>query len=101
MRTVRHRRAHLAWMILYTSRSCFVPLRTSIPPVVILQGPQLDGGLSMVELEKPGFDTASFLASAGQGQRIIQLAPKDAFFSEGDPADSIVLSSERPRKSHR
>jgi CRP-like cAMP-binding protein len=43
----------------------------------------------MVELEKPGFDTAVFLASAGLGRRIIQLAPKEAFFSQGDPADSI------------
>jgi hypothetical protein len=30
----------------------------------------------MVELEKPGFDTAAFLASAGLGRRIIQLAPQ-------------------------
>jgi CRP-like cAMP-binding protein len=43
----------------------------------------------MVELEKPGFDTAAFLASAGLGRRIIQLAPQDAFFSQGDPADSV------------
>ena len=43
----------------------------------------------MVELEKPEFDTAAFLAGAGLGRRIIQLAPKDAFFSQGDPADSI------------
>ena len=43
----------------------------------------------MVELEKPGFDTAVFLASAGLGRRIVQLAPKDAFFSQGDPADSV------------
>jgi CRP-like cAMP-binding protein len=43
----------------------------------------------MVELEKPGFDITSFLANAGLGRRIIQLAPKDAFFSQGDPADSI------------
>ena len=43
----------------------------------------------MVELEKPGFDVAAFLASAGLGRRIIQYAPKDAFFSQGDPADSI------------
>ena len=43
----------------------------------------------MVELEKPGFDAAAFLASAGLGRRIIQLAPKDAFFSQGDPADSV------------
>ena len=43
----------------------------------------------MVELEKPGFDTAAFLASAGLGRMIVRLAPKDAFFSQGDPADSI------------
>ena len=43
----------------------------------------------MVELEKPGFDTAAFLASAGLGRMIVRLTPKDAFFSQGDPADSI------------
>jgi CRP/FNR family transcriptional regulator, cyclic AMP receptor protein len=43
----------------------------------------------MVALEKPGFDTIAFLASAGLGRRIIQLAPKESFFSQGDPADSI------------
>jgi len=43
----------------------------------------------MVELEKSGFDTVAFLAHAGLGRRIIQFAPKDAFFSQGDPADSI------------
>jgi CRP/FNR family cyclic AMP-dependent transcriptional regulator len=43
----------------------------------------------MVELEKPRFDTAAFLASAGVERRIIQLAQNDVFFSQGDPADSI------------
>jgi CRP-like cAMP-binding protein len=43
----------------------------------------------MVELEKPGFDTAAFLASAGLRRTIVQLAPQDAFFSQGDPADSV------------
>jgi len=43
----------------------------------------------MVELEKPEFDVAEFLASAGLGRRIVQLAPKEAFFSQGDPADSV------------
>jgi CRP-like cAMP-binding protein len=43
----------------------------------------------MVELEKPRFDVAAFLASAGLGRRIIQLEPKEAFFSQGDPADSV------------
>jgi CRP-like cAMP-binding protein len=44
---------------------------------------------SMVELEKPEFDVAAFLASAGLGRRIVQLAPREAFFSQGDPADSV------------
>lgn len=43
----------------------------------------------MVELEKPEFDAAAFLTSAGLGRRIIQLAPKEPFFSQGDPADTI------------
>jgi CRP-like cAMP-binding protein len=43
----------------------------------------------MVELQKPGFDAAAFLASVGLGRRIIQLARKEAFFSQGDPADSV------------
>ena len=43
----------------------------------------------MVELEKPRFDAAAFLARAGLGRRVVQLAPKDAFFSQGDSADSI------------
>jgi len=43
----------------------------------------------MIEPEKPGFDAAAFLVSAGLGRRIIQLAPKKTFFSQGDPADSV------------
>ena len=43
----------------------------------------------MVQLEKPGFDTAAFLANAGLGRRIIHLAQKETFFSQGDPADSV------------
>ena len=35
------------------------------------------------------FDAAAFLESAGLGRRIVQLKPKGAFFSQGDPADSI------------
>jgi len=43
----------------------------------------------MVEFDKPSFDTAAFLMSAGLGRRIVQLEPKEAFFSQGDPADSV------------
>ncbi len=43
----------------------------------------------MVELEKPGFDAAAFLSSAGLGRRVVQLRPKENFFSQGEPADSV------------
>jgi CRP/FNR family transcriptional regulator, cyclic AMP receptor protein len=43
----------------------------------------------MIELERPTFDAATFLANAGLGRRIVQLPPKEPFFSQGDPADSI------------
>ena len=43
----------------------------------------------MVELEKPRFDVAAFLATAGVGRRIVQFARKEAFFSQGDAADSV------------
>jgi len=43
----------------------------------------------MVELDKSAFSIAELLATAGLGRRIIQFAPKDAFFTQGDPADSV------------
>ncbi len=43
----------------------------------------------MLELDKPAFDVAAFLASAGLGRKIVQLAPKQPFFSQGDLADSV------------
>ena len=43
----------------------------------------------MVGLENHAFDAAAFLANAGLGRRIVQLAPKQTFFSQGDPADSV------------
>ncbi len=35
------------------------------------------------------FDPATFLAHAGLGRRIVDLRPAEAFFTQGDPADSI------------
>jgi len=43
----------------------------------------------MTLLEHHNFDTAAFLANAGFGRRIVQLEPKQNFFSQGDPADSV------------
>ena len=48
----------------------------------------------MVEIEKPGFDAAAFLASAGLGREIIKLARKETFFSQGDPADAVFYLQE-------
>src|SRR6202042_1386970 len=43
----------------------------------------------MAELTKTAFDVATFLEKAGLGRRIVQLKPKQVFFSQGNPADSI------------
>ena len=43
----------------------------------------------MIELKKPNFDAAAFLMNAGLGRTVVQLAPKEAFFSQGDRADSV------------
>jgi CRP-like cAMP-binding protein len=52
----------------------------------------------MVKPEKPEFDVAAFLSSAGLGRRIVRLAPKEAFYSQGDPADAVFyLQSGRAR----
>ena len=43
----------------------------------------------MTESEIAAFDVAAFLAEAGLGRRIVKLKPKGAFFSQGNPADSV------------
>jgi CRP/FNR family cyclic AMP-dependent transcriptional regulator len=43
----------------------------------------------MAELQKTAFDAPAFLAHAGLGRTIVELKAKQAFFSQGDPADSI------------
>jgi CRP-like cAMP-binding protein len=37
------------------------------------------------------FDSAAFLAKAGLGRRIVELKPKETFFSQGDPADTVFF----------
>jgi CRP-like cAMP-binding protein len=46
-------------------------------------------GLMVVAHAKPAFDVAAFLTSAGLGRRIVRLAPKQTFFAQGEPADSV------------
>jgi CRP-like cAMP-binding protein len=43
----------------------------------------------MKELIQARFDPAVFLAQAGLGRRVVQIKPKHAFFSQGDPADCV------------
>ena len=43
----------------------------------------------MAEPQKLAFDAGAFLKKAGLGRRIVQLKPKQDFFSQGGPADSI------------
>jgi CRP/FNR family cyclic AMP-dependent transcriptional regulator len=43
----------------------------------------------MDETNKQVFDAAAFLMKAGLGRRIIELAPKQTFFSQGEQADCI------------
>jgi CRP-like cAMP-binding protein len=43
----------------------------------------------MAEPQHIAFDLPAFLAEAGLGRKIIQLKPKQAFFSQGGRADSI------------
>lgn len=42
----------------------------------------------------PGFDPTAFLARAGLPRRIIELNPKENFFSQGDAADSVFYLRE-------
>jgi CRP/FNR family transcriptional regulator, cyclic AMP receptor protein len=43
----------------------------------------------MIQRGGQEFDTAAYLAQAGVGRRIVQVAPKQTLFSQGDPADSL------------
>ncbi len=43
----------------------------------------------MAGMTQVRFDPAAFLAEAGLGRRIVRLNPKEAFFSQGDPADCV------------
>src|ERR1035438_7642528 len=44
---------------------------------------------SMSAVKKIPFDTAVFLATAGPGRSVLRHTAKQAFFSQGSPADSV------------
>ena len=65
-------------------------LAASFPALIERSPIQIQkGAIAMVEPQKPAFDAQAFLASAGLGRRIVEFAPKETFFSQGDPADAI------------
>jgi CRP-like cAMP-binding protein len=43
----------------------------------------------MAAPENHTFNIAAFLTNAGLGRRIVQLAPRQTFYSQGDPADAV------------
>ena len=43
----------------------------------------------MVELQKPAFDIEAFLTGANLVRRVVRLEPRQAFFLQGDVADSV------------
>ena len=43
----------------------------------------------MADLNQAQFDPADFLAQAGLGRRVVQIKPKQTFFSQGDEADCV------------
>jgi CRP-like cAMP-binding protein len=51
---------------------------------------RLEGGSMSTTNEKNSiFDPADFLSHPGLGRRIVELKPKQTFFAQGDPADSV------------
>lgn len=41
------------------------------------------------DIKSESFDAADFLAKTGIGRTILELGPKETFFSQGDPADTV------------
>ena len=48
----------------------------------------------MKESRTTSFDAEAFLTNAGLGRRIVRLKPRQTFFAQGDPADSIFYLQE-------
>jgi CRP-like cAMP-binding protein len=50
---------------------------------------RLDRSYILKNRETQKFDCAAFLANAGLGRQIVELEPKETFFSQGDPANTV------------
>jgi hypothetical protein len=67
-------------------------LQTKTPTQNFLNSPMEGSSQKGIQMNEPvpsPFDTATYLANAGPGRRIVQLKPKRVFFSQGNPADSV------------
>jgi CRP/FNR family cyclic AMP-dependent transcriptional regulator len=71
--------------------AAYAVLMTRRPPtkMISLEASDNEETIQMTELENTIFNAAAFLAKAGLGRRIVKLKPKEAFFSQGNPADSV------------
>jgi CRP/FNR family transcriptional regulator, cyclic AMP receptor protein len=49
----------------------------------------MKGIIEMTNPQNNGFDALAFLAEAGLGRKIVKFKPKQPFFSQGGPADSV------------
>ena len=63
--------------------------RRSPAEIISLESSDNEETMEMTELENTDFDAAAFLGKEGLGRRTVRLKPKEAFFSQGDPADSV------------
>src|SRR5664279_5183105 len=64
-------------------------LHAGYPPELPSRRPHPGWTMKRVEVRSMTFDLATFLATAGVARRIVQLNPKQVFFSQGSSADSI------------
>jgi len=60
-----------------------------LAPRISEQYPTAERRIWMTFAAPPSFNLEGFLTSAGIGRRMVELKPKQAFFSQGDPADSV------------
>jgi CRP-like cAMP-binding protein len=44
-----------------------------------------------IEIDNSAFDPAAFLAQVGLGRKIMEFKPKETFFVQGDPSDSVFF----------
>jgi CRP-like cAMP-binding protein len=59
--------------------------------MISLEASDNEEATQMTESENTIFDAAAFLSKAGLGRRIVKLKPKEPFFSQGNPADSVFF----------